>query len=85
MPEGILEALKKKYDFLSLMLQSLEGAIDGVSGETDPDEVYETLVKYMGEFPTRAMLQKIADERGLGIRIRERKDAIRTIDFLSRE
>ncbi|MDV3104511.1 hypothetical protein [Thermococcus waiotapuensis] len=85
MAERILEALKLKYDFLSIMLQSLEGAMGDISKETDPREVYQTLVKYVGEFPTRAMLQKMADEKGLGIRIRTEEDAIKAVELLSKK
>lgn len=82
MGEEILEALKTKYEFLSIMLQSLEGAMEDISREKDPKEIYGMLVKYIGEFPTRAMLQKMADEKGLNIRVRTEEDAIRVIELL---
>ncbi|ASJ06461.1 hypothetical protein [Thermococcus pacificus] len=85
MAERILEVLKTKYDFLSIMLQGLEGAIEDISNETDPHEVYRTLVRYLGEFPTRAMLQKMADEKGLGIRVRTEEDVIRAIELVSKK
>ncbi|WP_297418152.1 hypothetical protein [Thermococcus sp.] len=47
MAERILEVLKVKYDFLSITLQSLEGAMEDISEETDPEGIYEILVKYV--------------------------------------
>jgi len=85
MAERILEALKLKYDYLSIMLQSLEGAMGDISKEKDPEKIYGTLVEYIGEFPTKAILQKMADEKGLGIRIRARADAVRAIELLSKK
>jgi len=35
--------------------------------------------RFLGEFPTRRMLQSIADEKKLNIRVKTREDAIKVI------
>ncbi|ASJ02639.1 hypothetical protein A3L09_04875 [Thermococcus profundus] len=82
MGNEIVKALKEKYSFLSLMLDSIEGAISGLEKGKDPEDVYHTLVTFLGEFPTRAMLQKLADEEGLNIKVKDKESAIEVIKLL---
>ncbi|AIU69638.1 hypothetical protein TEU_04400 [Thermococcus eurythermalis] len=78
----LMDMLKRKYNFLSIMLESVDRAMEELENGENPEEIYNTLVTFLGEFPTRRMLQGIADEKNMNIRVRTREDAIRVIKAL---
>jgi hypothetical protein len=79
----LIQILEKKHAFLSVMLESIEKAIENMEDKKTPEEIYNTLVTFFGEFPTRAILQEVADERNLGIKVKDRKSAIEGIKLLT--
>jgi len=79
MAEELLDILKERYDFLSMMVESVGQAIGELQESKDPERIYEVLVTFLGEFPTRRILQKIADEKNMNIRVKTREDAIKVI------
>ncbi|WP_054839474.1 hypothetical protein [Thermococcus sp. JCM 11816] len=80
----LIRILKEKHSFLSVMLESIERAISNIKeGKNPPEEVYYALTTFLGEFPTKAMLQKLADEKGLGIKVKDKESAIEVIKKLS--
>jgi hypothetical protein len=83
MVSEIIRVLKEKYSFLSVMLESIERAISDIEESRDPEEVYYTLTTFLGEFPTKAILQNLADEKGLGIKVKDKESAIEVIKRLS--
>lgn len=83
MVSELIRVLKEKYTFLSVMLESIERAIGDIEEGKNPEEIYYTLITFLGEFPTKAMLQKLADEKGLGIKVKDMRSAIEVIKRLS--
>lgn len=83
MASELVKALKEKYSFLSVMLESIERAIEDIEEGKNPEEIYYALTTFLGEFPTKAILQKLADERGLGIKVKDKESAIEVIKMLS--
>ncbi len=79
MAEELIDMLKGRYEFLSMMIESVGQAIGELQESKDPERIYEALVKFLGEFPTRRILQKIADEKNMNIRVKSREDSIRVI------
>ncbi|NJE05814.1 hypothetical protein E3E36_06585 [Thermococcus sp. M36] len=82
MAEEILAVLKRKYGFLSIILESIGQAVRELEKNDDPEEIYRTMTVFLGEFPTKKILQDIADEKGLGIRVRTTEDALTVIRSL---
>lgn len=82
MAEELMDMLKRKYGFLSIMLESVDLAMRELEKSEDPEEVYSTMVTFLGEFPTRRMLQSIAEEKNLRIKVKTREDAINVIKLL---
>ncbi|NJF24789.1 hypothetical protein [Thermococcus sp. Bubb.Bath] len=82
MVSELIRVLKEKYSFLSVMLESIERAIADIEGGKNPEEIYYTLTTFLGEFPTRAILQKLADEKGLGIKVKDKESAVEAIKML---
>jgi hypothetical protein len=83
MASELVKAPKEKYSFLSVMLESIERAIGDIEEGKNPEEVYYALTTFLGEFPTRAILQKLADEKGIGIKVKDKESAIEVIKMLS--
>ncbi|BAD86119.1 hypothetical protein TK1930 [Thermococcus kodakarensis KOD1] len=83
MGSELIRILKEKHSFLSVMLESIERAISNIEEGKNPEEVYYALTTFLGEFPTKAMLQKLADEKGLGIKVKDKESAIEVIKRLS--
>lgn len=83
MVSELVKVLKEKYSFLSVMLESIERAIGDIEEGKNPEEVYYTLTTFLGEFPTKAILQKLADEKGLRIKVKDKESAIEVIKRLS--
>ncbi|MBP1911460.1 hypothetical protein [Thermococcus stetteri] len=82
MASELIRVLKEKYSFLSVVLETIERAIGAIEEGKDPEEVYYTLITFLGEFPTKAMLQKLADEKGLGIKVKDKESAVEVIKRL---
>ncbi|ACS33030.1 Conserved hypothetical protein [Thermococcus gammatolerans EJ3] len=82
MTEELMEILKRKYQFLGTMLESVDLTIRELKRSGDSEEVYNTMITFLGEFPTKRMLQIIAEEKNLGIKVKTREDAINVIKLL---
>jgi len=82
MSEELLTILRGRYRFLRSMMDAMELTINRMGEENDPEKVYEIMKNFLGEFPTRRMLQEIADEKGLKIKVRTEEDAIAIIKHL---
>lgn len=83
MASELVKVLKERYSFLSVMLESIERAIGDIERGKNPEEVYYALTTFLGEFPTKAILQKLADEKDLGIKVGDKESAIEVIKRLS--
>ncbi len=82
MAEEILAVLKRKYSFLNIILESIGQTMRELEKNEDPEEIYRTMRVFLGEFPTKKILQDIADEKGLGIKVRTTEDALTVLRTL---
>lgn len=82
MAQELVDMLRKKYEFLSIMLNAIVHALEELKISGDAEEVYNTMPRFLGEFPRRKMIQSIAEEKDLTINVKTKEDAIRVIKSL---
>ncbi|WP_258083176.1 hypothetical protein [Thermococcus thermotolerans] len=84
MAEEVLKTLRRKHSFLSAMIECVEYAMKELEGQEDPESVYKTLTMFLGEFPTKKLIQDLANENGIRVRVRTREDALNVLRSLER-
>ncbi|NJE00745.1 hypothetical protein [Thermococcus sp. JdF3] len=82
MAEEIIKILRRKHSFLSAMIEGVEYAMKELEEESKPEKIYSTLTVFLGEFPTKKLIQDLADENGIEVRVRTKEDALTVLRSL---